>query len=186
MASNIEVQRICEYCGNEFTGKTTVTKYCSHVCNRRHYKQKLKEKKVLTSQKETVNKSIGLDVIQVKEYLTVKDVSKLLGCSVRTVYYLIEEGTIKARNLGKRLTRVKRSEIDNYFNSIEVKETEPIPEPESFFSEISDCLTIKEVLANYPISEKALSEVIKRNNIPKLKKGWYTYVPKKLIEPVLT
>ncbi|MFA6334291.1 MAG: CHC2 zinc finger domain-containing protein [Bacteroidales bacterium] len=28
MGSNIRVQRICQYCGKEFTARTTVTKYC--------------------------------------------------------------------------------------------------------------------------------------------------------------
>ena len=38
MSSKIEVQRICQYCEQEFTARTTVTKYCSHKCGQRAYK----------------------------------------------------------------------------------------------------------------------------------------------------
>ena len=53
MSSNIEIKRVCEYCGNEFTARTTKTKYCSHKCNSRDYKKKIKEKKIQVSNKET-------------------------------------------------------------------------------------------------------------------------------------
>jgi excisionase family DNA binding protein len=57
-----------------------------------------------------------MEVLKAKEFLTVREVAQLLNCSVRSVYYQIEDGTIKATNLGQRLIRVKRSNIDNLFN----------------------------------------------------------------------
>ncbi|EKF55620.1 DNA-binding domain-containing protein [Galbibacter marinus] len=56
-----------------------------------------------------------LKVLNEKEVLTVKEVATLLNCSVRSVYRHINNGTIKAVNLGHRLTRVKRSDIDDLF-----------------------------------------------------------------------
>jgi len=53
--------------------------------------------------------------LKAKEFLTVREVSKLLNCSIRTIYNYIDNGTIKAANLAKRITRVKRSEIDKLF-----------------------------------------------------------------------
>lgn len=50
-----------------------------------------------------------------KEFLTVREVSKLLNCSLRTTYNLIENGSIKAVNLAQRKTLVKRSDIDKLF-----------------------------------------------------------------------
>ena len=116
MSSNIEVQRICQHCGNEFTARTTVTKYCSHRCASAAHKQRVKALKVDASNKETqriINQPI--ENLKAKEYLTVQDVATLLNCSVRSVYYFIEKGTINATNLGQRLTRVKRSELDKVF-----------------------------------------------------------------------
>jgi len=39
----------------------------------------------------------------------------LLGCSSKTIYRLIEKGTIKATNIGDRLTLIKRTEVDHIF-----------------------------------------------------------------------
>ena len=34
------------FCGKSFTAFTMYTRYCSHTCNQRHYKQVLRNKKV--------------------------------------------------------------------------------------------------------------------------------------------
>jgi excisionase family DNA binding protein len=113
MSSNIEVQRICEHCSNEFIARTTVTKYCSHRCNRAAYKAKLKASKIDNSNKETRQiKNQPVEEVKAKDILSVRDVAVLLGCSVRTAYRLIENGTLKAVNLSERMTRVRRSDID--------------------------------------------------------------------------
>jgi excisionase family DNA binding protein len=116
MSSNIQVQRICKHCGNEFTARTTVTQYCGDVCAKRAYKARIKAVKVEDSNRETTTiKTQPIEVLRAKDYLTPKEVATLLHCSVRTVYYLITNGTIKAVNLGQRLTRVKRAEVDRIF-----------------------------------------------------------------------
>lgn len=116
MSSNIEIQRICQHCGNEFTARTTVTKYCGDDCAKRAYKERLRAAKVEISNKETQRtKSQPIQELKGKEFLTVREVARLLNCSVRSAYYYIESGTIKATNLGQRITRIKRSEIDKLF-----------------------------------------------------------------------
>ena len=117
MSSNIKVQRICQHCGNEFTARTTTTLYCSHKCNSAAYKAKLRAGKVEESNKETHQLKVKpIEELKAKEFLTVRDVAALLNCSVRLVYNYIEVGKIKAVNLSQRLTRVRRSEIDNLFS----------------------------------------------------------------------
>jgi len=122
MSSNIEIQRICQYCGKEFTARTTKTQYCSHACNSKAYKAKLKASKIEKSNTETV-KTINkpIEVIKAKEFLTVKEVATLLGCSLRTTYRLVDNGTIKAVNLAERLTRVQRTEINKLLEKTESK-----------------------------------------------------------------
>ena len=116
MSSNIEVQRICQHCGNEFTARTTVTQYCSATCSKRAYKARIKVSKIEASNKDTQRiKTQPIEELKAKEFLTVREVARLLNCSVRSAYYYIESGTIKAVNLGQRITRVKRSEIDKLF-----------------------------------------------------------------------
>jgi excisionase family DNA binding protein len=179
MSSKIEVQRICQHCGNEFTARTTVTRFCSHRCASAAHKQKVRAGKVEQSNKQTQQiKTQPIEELKAKEFLTVREVARLLNCSVRSAYYYIESGTIKAVNLGQRITRVKRSDIDKLF-----EQSQPVtPQPEQKQFEISECYNLTEVQDKYGISEKALQNLIKRNSIPKIKKGWFAYVPKTVID----
>ncbi|MFC3881266.1 helix-turn-helix transcriptional regulator [Algoriphagus namhaensis] len=117
MSSNIEVQRICQYCEKEFTARTTVTKHCSDKCSKAAYKARKRNEKIKQSNAETTRtKTKHIEKLKTKEFLNVREVAQLLNCSIRSAYYFIESGTISAVNLGQRMTRVKRSEIDKLFN----------------------------------------------------------------------
>lgn len=116
MSSNIKVQRICQNCGNEFTARTSTTLYCSHRCNNIAYKAKIRAEKVEASNNDTQRIiTRPIEELKAKEFLTVRDVACLLNCSIRSAYYYISKGNIKAVNLGQRITRVKRSELDKLF-----------------------------------------------------------------------
>lgn len=187
MSSNIQVQRICQHCGNEFTARTTVTQYCTDTCSKRAYKARLKVSKIESSNKETQRiKSKPIEELKAKEFLTVRDIATLLNCSVRSVYYYIESGTIRATNLGQRITRVKRSELDKLFEQPRTVAPQPESKPEQKQFDISDCYTLTEVQNKYCISETAVQNLIKRNSIPKIKKGWFAYVPKTVIDKLLS
>jgi excisionase family DNA binding protein len=183
MSSKIEVKRICQHCGKEFIARTTVTRFCSHRCASAANKQKVRAGKVEESNKQTQQvKAQPIEELKAKEFLTVREVARLLNCSIRSAYYYIDNGTIKAVNLGQRITRVKRSEIDKLFEQPRTA----IPQPEQKQFEISDCYNLTEIQTKYGISEKALFDIIKRNNIPKIKKGWFAYVPKTVIDKLLS
>lgn len=113
MSSNIRLQAICIFCGNEFTAKTTVTKYCGDNCAKRAYKARKRDEKIGKQVQET-RKVITrpIEEIKAKDILTVKDAAQLLNCSMRTVYRLINSGRINGVNLSERMIRLKRSEID--------------------------------------------------------------------------
>lgn len=184
MSSKIEIQRICKYCEQEFTARTTVTKYCSHKCSQRAYKARKRAEKVKQSNTETTRiKSQPIEQLKAKEFLTVREVAQLLNCSLRSAYYHIESGTISAVNLGQRMTRVKRSEIDKLFQSNSQRQTN---EAEQIQYDIKDCYTISETQQKFGISEKALYDIVKRNQIPKIRKGKFAYVPKQIIDELLT
>ena len=183
MSSNIRIQRVCENCGNEFTARTTVTRCCSDHCAKMAYKARKRAGKIEESTKQTQQvKTAPIDLIKAKEFLTVRDVSKLLNLSLRTTYRLIEQGNVRAVNIAQRKTLIKRSDIDKLFEQPQPVNREQETQPEQVQYEISDCYTITEVQTKFSISETALQAVIKRNNIPKLKKGWFAYVPKTIID----
>ena len=55
--------------------------------------------------------------IKDKEFLSVNEVAILLNCTNRIVYYLIETKKLKATNLGTRITRIKRTNLDKLFSN---------------------------------------------------------------------
>ena len=46
MASNIDIQKKCEWCGVIFTAHKTSTAYCSHRCANLAYKERVRKKRV--------------------------------------------------------------------------------------------------------------------------------------------
>ena len=116
MSSNIKIQRICQNCGKEFTAKTTVTKCCSDDCAKRLYKKRKRTFNIEKSDKETFSFKIKpIEELKAKEFLTVREVAKLLNCSLRTTYRLISMGSLKATNLFERKTLVRRADIEILF-----------------------------------------------------------------------
>ena len=194
MSSNIRVQRICQHCNTEFTARTTVTKYCSHNCGRLVNKAKKRAEKLQQSNTETYQiKNKSIDVLKSKEFLTVSDVSKLVGCSRQNIYKLINNGKLTATNILEKKTIVRRCDLDKLFK--EVTEINTIPEQQkqeliewkqAGAFDIKDCYTLTEVQDKYGVSESTVQQLIKRNSIPKIKKGWYAYLPKQIIDELLT
>ncbi|MCX6220833.1 MAG: helix-turn-helix domain-containing protein [Bacteroidia bacterium] len=181
MSSNIEVQRICQYCSKEFTARTTTTLFCSHKCSSTAYKAKVRARKVEGSNLETQRiKTQPIEMLKAKEFLSVRDVSILIGCSRQNVYTLINTGKLKATNILEKKTIVKRSDLDKLFEQTEMPQTESNHKPIHY--DILDCYNLTEVQDKYRISESALQQFIKRHSIPKIKKGRFAYVPKKEIE----
>jgi len=124
MSTNITVERICELCGKIFTARTTVTRYCSLNCNRRHYKQKQRNSKISKSHEETLKVKPQAVPEQPVEFLTIRQASRLLHCSERMLYDQIRSGRIKAIRLSERKTLIKRKHLDKAFKQDDFK---PIP-----------------------------------------------------------
>jgi excisionase family DNA binding protein len=182
MSSNIQVQRICEHCGNVFTARTTVTRFCGDNCAKRAYKKRVKESKIERSDAETQKRlNPTIEAVRVKEFLTVPEFALLMGISVRTAYRLVNKGIVRSANFYERLTRVPRSEVDQLFQHLQQSNYQPEPVTYS----IDQCYTINQALEKYKIDSKTLGEIIKRNEVPKIKQGKFVYVPKTLIDKIL-
>lgn len=133
MSSNLKIPKTCQYCGQAFVAQTTKTRYCSHKCASRAYKQRKREEKIQASLKNEIKnqssaKSVNLQSLQSKqnktdhflnlkekEFLSVQEAAILLGASRWTIQRMIKREDIKAGKLGRR-TIIPRSEIDNLFN----------------------------------------------------------------------
>jgi excisionase family DNA binding protein len=115
MSSNIYLQKICQECSQEFTARTTVTKYCGDLCAKRAYKKRKRSEKIAESNQETeLQKIQPLLVLKEKTYISINETVVLLGLSRRTLYRLIEKGQLQADKVGGR-TLIQRKNIERIF-----------------------------------------------------------------------
>ncbi len=119
MSSKIEIKRVCEHCGQIFTARTTITRYCSHICNSRAYKLQQKKGKIQQSNQATKNTILkaGLDtdlspIVPLKETVNIKELAAILGVSERTLFRLIRDKEFPKIKLGRRLVFKKNLVID--------------------------------------------------------------------------
>lgn len=116
MSSNIKITRICQFCDVEFTARTTVTKYCSHKCASRAYKQRTRDQNIEKSVVETVRTiSVKQSEIQAKEFLSISEASELLNVSRWTISRAIAADRLNAVRMGKRVI-IRRKDIDELFS----------------------------------------------------------------------
>ncbi len=180
MSSNIEIERICQHCNKDFIARTTVTRFCSDDCAKRAYKVRKREEKIGLAKVETQRiRRKPIEELKDREFLTVIQVSKLLGCSKQNIYKLINSGKLKATNIMIKKTLIRRSEIDRLFEPKIKKEVknEKLLNPK-------DCYTISEVQNKFKVSQTALQKIISRNKIQKMQKGKFVYVSKDIIDNI--
>ena len=116
MSSNIFIKRVCYNCHSEFTARTTVTKYCSEKCAKKAYKLRLKKVKIDASEIETeIIKKRIVEPLKEKEFLSIIEVSKLVGVSRTTLWRVVKKGDLKMTKIGTRII-FKKTEIDKLFN----------------------------------------------------------------------
>lgn len=111
MSSNIKIPKICEFCGNEFIAKTTVTRFCNNNCSRKFNRKTKRKPKI-----EPLTKKTTIDIYSVKQksYLSIKEAITLLGISERTIFNLIKNQKIESIKIGARRI-IKRSNIEKLF-----------------------------------------------------------------------
>jgi excisionase family DNA binding protein len=119
MSTNIEISRICEFCKRVFTAKTTTTRFCSKPCNekqnRKNYKAKIRDNKVVESNKETIAKfNLPLEHIKIKDFLSIADVTILLGISKSTFYRMVQQKKFVVTKIGER-TIIRRTDLNLFF-----------------------------------------------------------------------
>lgn len=83
MASNIEIQKKCEWCGTIFTAHKITTAYCSHRCANLAYKDRVRKKRI---QEFHLKHDAELKPNSEKEFLTPTEVAAFLGVGRTSIY----------------------------------------------------------------------------------------------------
>ena len=173
-----EIKRKCKVCGKIFVAKTLDSHYCSPKCGKVAWKRKKDAK-----DKNALLEAIARQVPDIREYISVKEAVAMFGVERNTLYRLIKSGRIPAVNIGTRLIRIKRSDMENRFltrpESIAEKEK---PIPKLYSMEPEDCYTITQVCEKYHINDSSVWAHVRKYSIPSRQIGNYVYVPKQEID----
>ena len=147
MSSNIEIKKKCKWCGQIFIARKTTTNYCSHRCNNAAYKERIRQERIATYQKEFSIKT-EKPSIEDKEFYTPPEAAKLLRISRASIYRYMADNIIKVVQF-KGKTLVRRKDIELLFeNAAEYKKRVPIEK-----APITDFYTTAEVKEKYHVNE---------------------------------
>ena len=80
--SKIPIKKICEYCNSGFYAHKESTRYCSHTCNSRAYKQMKREAKTRTIEIAEQEKNPSKEYE--KEWMHIC-ITESLGCTVEII-----------------------------------------------------------------------------------------------------
>ena len=178
-SSSIRIKKVCEWCGEVFYAQKTTTRYCSHRCNSKAYKEITRNKRIQDAETKT-NILISQQPIQIikdKEFLSFAEAGTLLGISRQAVYKMVAAGHLKASKISSRLSFIKRNDIENM---IENKPYEKRNKKD--IAPITEFYTTAEVKEKYNVVDSWIFVVAKKHNIPRTFNRGKTYWSKKHID----
>ena len=159
MSSNIRIEKTCEWCGQQFTAQTTVTRFCSKRCAEHSYKDRMRQQKIQQANSAVPSK---ISVINEKDYLTVAETAQVLGMTRQGVYKLIYRGDLAAAKLSSRLTLIKRDSIDKMLDGSPYKKRESNEK-----KMINEFYTRADIREKYGVKDSWIYKVVAENNVPK-------------------
>ena len=178
-SSSIRIKKVCKWCGEVFYAQKTTTRYCSHRCNSKAYKEITRNKRIQDAETKT-NILISQQPIQMikdKEFLSFAEAGTLLGISRQAVYKMVAAGHLKASKISSRLSFIKRSDIENM---LENKPYEKRNKKD--IAPITEFYTTAEVKEKYNVVDSWIFVVAKKHNIPRTFNRGKTYWSKKHID----
>ena len=92
MSSNIQIEKVCQWCGKNFIARTTQTEYCSKRCAEHAYKDRKRKEKMERCKEEVRRVQTGMKEIDEKEFLTPRQAAQYLGLCYKTFYIYINKG----------------------------------------------------------------------------------------------
>lgn len=176
MSSKIEITKVCLLCGKAFIARKTTTSYCSAICAKRAYKERVRCKKVESVKNEVSDKlySSRAPTPTSDEFLTPTKTTCLLGIGRATLYRYLADNIIKCITM-KGKTLIRRSDINALFDNAPKYEkkrglnTNQAP--------ITDFYTMEEIKAKYSVKESWVFKTVKQKRISRTTqngKGYYS------------
>ena len=172
-----EVHRTCEVCGQTFTTKSLTSKYCSQRCSKLASKRRKAEE-----EKRQRFAAIVSQIPDDRDYISIAEAVAMFCIGRDTLYRLIRAGAIPSINIGKRLTRISRSKLEEMFTRRDEPPAEPAQKKKLYSLEPEDCYTIGEITEKFHVGETTVYTHIRKYSIPTRQIGRFVYVPKSEID----
>ena len=114
---------------------------------------------------------------------TVKEAVAIFGVERDSIYRLVRSGKVQAVNLGERLIRINRKDLESLLPTRkQIRKESEKPLPKLYSLEPEDCYTISEVCKKYRINDSTVWAHVRKYSIPSRQIGNYVYVPKEEID----
>lgn len=161
-------RKFCDFCGRQFVAKKASTRFCSHNCNRKAYKEKLKNNKLDIIDELKVTMQLAREFP--REIMTISEASDYLGISRSTLYRYIDDGIVKALQL-PGIVRVKKKEIDSLFeNALPYTRRERIKKQQTVAtSTVSNpyegYVTVREFAAMFDVCLNTAQKILRQEKI---------------------
>lgn len=185
--------RKCEFCGKSFVPRSGMQKYCSEECQAEAKRMRKKR------QQDLINGIEPIIDLQCQEYLTFSKAAILMGCSRQYVYKLVANGKLKASRISSRMAFVRKSDIEEMFESNPYKRVipcsrsktsaktnkqsyKPKPTKGKEEHEVLDYYSGDEVMSIYKVKKSWLYTSAKRNQIPMCRIAGKNYYSKRHID----
>ena len=195
MSKTMNVTRKCAHCGKEFTPQSGCQKYCCEQCADTIKQNKKKQKREMFKAIEP------MAMAQCQEYLTFAKAAILMGCSRQYVYKLVGQGRLKASRLSRRMSLIKKSDIEELLDASPYERVLPMVKPKGKEAskkkgsnlnkptaicqdaeEILDYYSGEDVMRIYKIKQSWLYTRAKANRIPVCRIAGRTYYSKRHID----
>lgn len=106
------------HCKQTFNAKTTVTRFCGKLCNKRFNAAKQRNEKIEAENLLPIILSAqAMQPLKNIEFLDTQKTALLLGVSRSFIYHLINTGKLVAYNLSVRRTIILKRDIEQLFQS---------------------------------------------------------------------
>lgn len=175
---SLEIRRKCKICGKVFLIKKLDLQYCSGKCSKIAYKRKCDAEK-----KEKRLEKVASQVPNIRDFISVKEAVAIFGVERDSVYRLVRNGRVQSVNMGERLIRINRKDLESLLPTRkQIRKESKKPLPKLYSLEPEDCYTISEVCAKYRINDSTVWAHVRKYSIPSRQIGNYVYVPKEEID----
>ena len=146
----LEIKRKCKFCGKAFIIKTLDSYYCCKKCSDAAY-----AKKKRSEARERKLALVAKSVPKVREFISIREAVAIYGVERDTLYLMIRRGQLPSINIGTRMTRLNRKDLEKTF--------------------------VKRPIAKH-IKETPVWAHVRKYSIPSRQIGNYVYVPKEEID----